>query len=70
LLTPTSELGGHFTDKQLIGQAFLGAVNPRTGLAFTQKDLNTFVAYSQFADQLKDLDATAAGIRAAGARHR
>jgi hypothetical protein len=63
VLTPTSEIGGHFSAKQITGQAFIGAINPRTGEPFMQRDLNTLVAYSQFSDQIKDFDATAAGLR-------
>jgi hypothetical protein len=62
-LSPTSEIGGHFTEKQITGQAFVGAINPRTSEPFTQRDLNTLVAYSQFSDQIKDFDATASGLR-------
>ena len=57
----TSEIGGHFTKYQLMGQAFVG-IHPN-GKEFTQDDLNLFVAYSQFSDQVKDFDALAAGVR-------
>jgi hypothetical protein len=62
-LQPVSEIGGHFTTPQLVGQAFVGAYSPTLGREFTQNDLNEMVAFSQVPDQLKGFDAFAAGVR-------
>jgi hypothetical protein len=62
-LLTVSEIGGHFTKEQLAAQAFVGAINARTGLLITQDDINLFVAHSQFRDQLNDFDARAGGVR-------
>ncbi|WP_323740962.1 LysM peptidoglycan-binding domain-containing protein [Caenimonas koreensis] len=57
------EVGGHFSAQQYVGQAFVGGYSPILGRNFVQADLNLMVAHSQFLDQLKDLDAKAAGVR-------
>ena len=62
-LIPVAEIGGHFAEPQLLGQAFVGVYSPVLGREFTQQDLNDIVAYSQLPDQVRYFDALAAGLR-------